>query len=123
MAIRLENAINLRIQQGQRSFSIDSTPFAGYEEVQIVIDRTRFERNTPRVDTLFAVDIESGGEYIGGVSFGEELVDGNYGARPGQRILWSFARFPIPSTLGPTIDLSIDAAFAFNCTLHVDLFP
>lgn len=123
MAIRLDNAINVRVPEGETSYSFPSAQLAGYDEVQLVLERANFERNNPRADTLVTLRISSGGEQIGGVSFGEQVIDGANVPRPGQRMLWSTAGWRIPDNLGPTVDITVNAAFSFNCTLHIDLFP
>ena len=118
MSQRIENIID-GVISGKTSAAIEVP--SGYSQVQVVIDRTRFEDMTTKDETLFEVGIYSGDNYLGGAGF----AGGRFGpndadsARPGMRMLWATYRTQLPSDV-TELSVTIGAKKEFDCLSHVD---
>lgn len=119
MSQRVESVVNEVLTGGRQSVRVRVPP--NHSEVQVVFDRTRFEKpvRTPGDKTLCRIEIWDGREYLGGFGFGDLRISGDITARPGQRMLWTAGRWPLPRRTRQ-IDIVVFAAREFNCLMHVD---
>ena len=118
MSHRVENVVDEILVTGSSSYRV-SVP-RDHREVQIVLDRTRFERTVRTPGSIVRVEVWAQQDYLGGVEFSDLRIDATTG-RPGQRMLWSFGRWTLPSR-ARNIDIRVRAIRDFNCLLHVDFF-
>lgn len=89
--------------------------------IQTVLDRTMFEASSSDKEELCEVRIldAATGMSLGAAGWrGGESIDTD---RPGNRYLWSFGRWPLPSDVAK-VRFRLTAHEAFHCRADVDFF-
>jgi len=120
MSQRIENIIDGPILPGTHTYTVQVPPL--HSEIQVVIDRTRFENSSSRANKMLRVLLYAGEHGLGGASFTGGRVDKpRPGNRPGLRMLWSFFRTKLPAGV-TEVELVVRADRAFNCLVHMDVF-
>lgn len=113
MSERVEAVIDGVISEKQ---SVTLPVPEGVREVQVVLDRRRFE-HLPDEHLVWVHVI--GDEYLGGVRFngGNISASRENEARPGGRMPWSFGRWQVK---GEQVTIEVEPLREFDCLLHVD---
>lgn len=88
----------------------------------MVLDRLLFEDVTVRGDVLCRIDLwdDRTNAKIGSVSWGGGRIEDD-SPRPGTRLIWSTARWPLPDGVR-RIRFAVSATVQFSCRVDVDLF-
>lgn len=118
---RVSNVIDQTLT-GEWSQNIEIPP--GATEIQFVFDRTRFELPSPEdipEGELFRCELNFGDGWFGGGS-DDARIEGKRTPRPGQRMLWTFFRWPLPKGI-TSLPVRVRPVRPFNCLMHVDFFP
>lgn len=118
MAKRINAVVDSVLIEGVSSYKVKAP--SGATEIQVVFDRSRFEETVRKTHSLCRVEIWSGPDYLGGLSFGDLRLDEVSSQRPGQRMLWTVGRWPLGKARN--VEILIHAERQFNCRLDVDFF-
>ena len=95
-------------------------PGGNWEVLQVVFDRTTFEDTIDINAENVKIQLYADGEFMGGATWAGGRIDGE-GIRPGRRMLWSAARWPLPKN-AKDIRAVATAPAEFHLILDVDLF-
>lgn len=117
MPSRLEKIVDAKVRQAEGVVKLPKDIGA----IQVVLDRQPFEDSISKSETACSIDLhdDETDNYLGGATFAGGRVDGN-GTRQGQRMLWSFARWPINGER--RVRYVLTAPKEFQCRLDIDLF-
>ena len=127
MPSRVENIFNRRLTPGNAEQAVQIP--VGAEDVQVVIDRTQFERVKTRdnEEDIMVVTVTALGQQLGRASFVDRRFEVSDTPRPGSRLIWSTLYIPnLPKKLpsgANEITVEVEALRPFDCTCHVDFFP
>lgn len=119
MPSRLERVVDVTVPQGETVGTVNIPRNIGM--IQVVLDRQPFENATTVDNTVCSIDLfdARNDDYLGGVTWSGGRVEGD-GVRPGQRMLWSWARWYLNGQR--RIRYVLRAPTSFQCRLDVDLF-
>lgn len=120
MSHRLEKVVDRRLSANEKVSGKLPIP-KSVKRLQFVLDRQPFENKTTKTQPACRIAIydTKDDNYLGGCQWGGGRVEGE-GPRPGQRMLWSFAYWPIPKDV-KEVRYELEPLIDFRATLDVDL--